>query len=95
MATTTLFEPRQAQRERAREPKLVRDPPEQRGPRARHQPRSVRRDFYGYRASITHHPQGETTKLGIQELAIPRIPAQPDDSAPRTPGARVLPHNPG
>jgi hypothetical protein len=90
MTTTALLEPRQTQRQRAREPDLPRDPTNQRRTRVRHQPRSVRRHLYGYRASITHHPQGETSKPRIKELAIPRIPAQPDDSAPPNPEGASL-----
>ena len=76
MTTTPPFDPRQPARHSAREPELVRDLPEQRGPRVRHQPRSVRRDFYRYRASVTHHPQGETSKLGIQDFSNPKNPCR-------------------
>ena len=86
MTTPPLLDPRQPHRQRAGEPDLVRDPPEQRDPDVRHQPRPVRRDFYRYRASITHHLQGETSELGIQDFSNPRIPAQPDDFAPPNPG---------
>jgi hypothetical protein len=55
MTATPLLDRRQPQRQRLREPDLVRHLRDQRGARVRDQPRSVRRDFYGYRASITHH----------------------------------------
>ena len=91
MTTTPPFDPRQPARHSAREPELVRDLPEQRGPRVRHQPRSVRRDFYRYRASVTHHPQGETSKLGIQDFSNPKNPCRAGRSrAPAHPGGAGL-----
>jgi hypothetical protein len=55
MSTTPLLDSRQSQRQRLREPELVGHLGEQRAGRARDQARSVRRDVYGYRASITRH----------------------------------------
>ena len=88
MTATPLLQPRQPQRQRAREPELVSDLRQQRAARVRHQTRSVRRDIYGYRASIAHHLQGEPPSSGSGPSASPRIPAQPDKSAPPPPGAR-------
>ena len=91
MTTTPLLDPRQPARHSAREPELARDLPEQRGPRVRHQPRSVRGDFYRYGASVTHHPQGETSKLGIQDLSNPKNPCRAGRSrAPAHPGGAGL-----
>jgi hypothetical protein len=45
MTATPLLDPSQPQRQRAGQPELVRDLPQQRGPRMRHQPGSVRRHF--------------------------------------------------
>src|SRR5207249_4961305 len=90
MPTTALLEPRQPHRQRSGEPELVRDLPDQRDPRMRDQTSTVRRDFYGYRASITHHLQGEPPSQGSGPSARPRIPAQPDVSAPPPAGGAVV-----
>jgi hypothetical protein len=56
-----------------------------------HQPRSVRRDFYGYRASITHHPQGEPPELGNRTFDKPNPPSPAGRSrAPAHPGGAVV-----
>ena len=96
MTTTPLLEHRQSARQRTLEPDRVRDLGKQRAAGMRHQPRSVRRDFYRYPPSVTHHPQGETPSSRFRTSTIPRIPAVPDVPAPSvTPRARVLPHGPG
>jgi len=59
VTATALLDRAQPQRQRLRQPQLVGHLRQQCAARVRHQPRSVRRDFYGYRASITHHLQGE------------------------------------
>src|SRR5918992_3903460 len=90
MATTTLLDGGQPQRQRLRQTELVGDLRQQSGPCVRHQTRSVRADFYGYRASVTHHPQGEPPSSGSRTFDKPRIPAQPDVSAPPPTGGAVL-----
>jgi hypothetical protein len=55
MTTPPLLQSRQPQGQPPRQPKLVSNTRDQRATRVRHQTRSVRRDIYGYRASITHH----------------------------------------
>jgi hypothetical protein len=59
MTTTALLAPGQPHRQRPRQTELVGHLGDQRAARMRNQTRSVRRDFYGYRASITHHLQGD------------------------------------
>jgi len=57
----------------------------------RDQTGSVRRDFYGYRASVTHHLQGETSKLGNQDFSNPKNPCCAGRSrAPGHPGGAAL-----
>jgi 8-hydroxy-5-deazaflavin:NADPH oxidoreductase len=92
MATTTTLDTLKTRRQRARQPDHVRDLAEQRAAGVRDQARSVRRDFCSYGASVTHHPQGETSKArdqGLQQsqesLAAPDVPAPSV-----TPGARAL-----
>jgi hypothetical protein len=55
MPATPLLDRCQPQRQRPRESDLVSNLRDQRRARVRDQARSVRRDFYGYGASITHH----------------------------------------
>jgi hypothetical protein len=74
MPATPLFQAGQPQRQRAGQPNLVSHLRQQRGPRVRHQPRSVRRDFYGYRASFTHHLQGEPPSSGSRTFSKPQDP---------------------
>jgi hypothetical protein len=74
MATTPLLARCQPRRQRTCQPDLVRDLPEQRSPRVRHQTCSVRRHFYGYWASVTHHLQGETSKARDRGLQQPKNP---------------------
>jgi len=57
-----------------REPHLVSDLRDQRGPGVRDQARSVRRHFYRYRVSITHHHQGEPPSSGSRPFDKPRDP---------------------
>src|SRR3954469_13506624 len=90
MTTTTPLDLTKPQRQRSREPELVGHPSQQRGARVRHEPRSVRRDFYGYRAPITHHPQGEPPSSGSGPSTSPTIPAQPDVSAPPPAGGAAV-----
>jgi hypothetical protein len=77
--------PRKPNRQRPRQPRLVRHLRQQRAARMRHQPRSVRRDFYGETAAITLHPQGDPPELGNRASTTQRLPAQPDKTAPRNP----------
>ena len=95
MTTTPLLHRSQPQRQRLCEPHLLSDPRDQRGPRVRDQTRSVRRDFYGNWAFITHHPQGEPPSSGSRTFDKPRIPAQPDVSAPPPAGGAVVTARPG
>src|SRR5271168_2933977 len=96
MTATPLLDLGQLPRERSREPHLLSDLRHERRTRMRYQARSVRRDFYGYLASITHHLQGDLQARDQGPSTSPRIPAQPDVSAPPlTPGARSLLHAPG
>jgi hypothetical protein len=96
MTTTPLLDPRKPPRQRAREPHHLSDVRDQRRAGVRHQTPSVRRHFYGYRASIAHHLQGEPPSQGSRTVSKPIFPAQPDVSAPPlTPGARSLLHAPG
>ena len=74
MTATALLDRGQPQRQRLRQPQLVGHPRQQRAARVRHQPRSVRRDFYGYRASITHHLQGEPPSSGSSTFSKPKNP---------------------
>jgi hypothetical protein len=74
MATTPLLDRDKAQRQRPRGPQPVGDARQQRGARVRHEPHSVHRDFYGYRASITHHPQGEPPSSGSRTFSKPKNP---------------------
>jgi hypothetical protein len=96
MTTTPLLDARQAQRERPRKPQLPRDLREQRGARVRDQTRSVRRDIYGYRASITHHPQSEPPELGKKVFDNPNSPSPVGRiRAPDHPGRGQLTKDPG
>jgi hypothetical protein len=90
MPATALLDRGQPQRQRLREPEPVGHPSQQRTARVRHQTRSVRRDFYGYRASITHHLQGEPPSSSLRPSASRRIAAQPDVSAPPHTGGAVV-----
>src|SRR5487761_2097633 len=91
MTTPTLLQASQPQRQRPRQPKLISDLRQQRAARMRDQTRSVRLDFYGYPASITHHPQGEPPKLDSRPSTSRRIAAPPDVSAPPAhPGGAAL-----
>src|SRR5208282_6467876 len=92
MATAALLEAGQPKRQRPREPQLVGHRREQRAPRVRDQTVSVRGDFYGYRASITHHLQGEPPSSNLRPSSSRRIAAQPDVSTfprPRSAGGAV------
>src|SRR3954451_9744503 len=82
MTATPPLDHGKPQRQRLREPELVSHLRQQRAPRTRHQPGSVRRHFYGYQASIAHHPQGEPPSSGSGPSTSPTIPAQSDVSAP-------------
>jgi hypothetical protein len=89
MATTPPLDRGQLQRQRPGEPEPVRDPRQQRGPRVRYQARSVRRDFYRYRTSITHHPQGEPPSSGSRTFSKPKDPCSTGRfRAPARRGAR-------
>ena len=74
MTATPLLDRSQPQRQRLREPDLVSDLRDERGARVRDQARSVRRDFYGYRASITNHLQGEPPSSGSRTVSKPKDP---------------------
>jgi hypothetical protein len=96
MTTTPLLDRSQPQRQRLREPDLVSDLRDERGPCVRDQTRSVRRDFYGYRASIRHHLQGEPPSQGSRTFSKPKDPCSVGRfPRPRPPGARSLLHAPG
>ena len=95
MAATALLQARQPQRQRPRQPELVGDLRQQRAARVRHQTRSVRRDIYGYRASITHHLQGEPPSSGFRTSTTQESLLSRTTPRPRTPGARVLLHDAG
>jgi hypothetical protein len=95
MTTPPLFKAGQPPRQRACEPELVGDARQQRAARVREQPGSVRRDFYGYPASITHHLQGEPPSRGSEPSTSRRIPAQPDVSAPPPTGGAGVTARPG
>jgi hypothetical protein len=82
MPTTPRLQHREPQRQPGRQPDLVSDARQQCGAGVRDQARSVRRDFYRYTAPIAHHPQGEPPSSGSGPSTSPRIPAQPDVSAP-------------
>ena len=73
---------------RSGRPDLVGDLRHQRRAGMRCQAGSVRRDFYGYRASIAHHLRGRPPSSGISASAAPRIPAQSDRTPPS--GADLL-----
>ncbi len=75
MTTTPLLQASQPPRKRHREPHLLSDLRDERGARVRYQTRSVRRDFYGYRASITHHLQGEPPEFGNRSFSKPNSPS--------------------
>ena len=77
MTATPLLDRSQPQRQRLREPHLVSDLGHERAARMRDQTRSVRCDFYGYRASITHHPQGEPPSSGSRTFDKPKDPCSP------------------
>ena len=72
MTTTPLLDPRQPQRQRARQPKLVGHLRQQRAACVRHQTRSVRSHIYGYRAPIAHHLQGEPPQARSSTPAKPK-----------------------
>ncbi len=74
MPATPLLDRGQPRRQRVREPDLVSDLRDERAAGVRHQPRSVRADFYGYRASITHHLQGEPPSSGSRTFDKPKDP---------------------
>jgi hypothetical protein len=74
MTATPTLDRGQPPRERPRESHLLRDLRNQRTARVRDQARSVRRDFYGYRASTTHHPQGEPPSPGSTTVSKPKDP---------------------
>jgi len=74
VTATPLLQASQPHRQRRREPQLVGDLRDERGARVRDQTRSVRRDFYGYRASITHHLQGEPPSSGSKTFDKPKDP---------------------
>src|SRR3954447_399484 len=61
---------------------------EQRRPGVRHQPLSVRPDLYLHIAPTALHPQGDLLNREPRPSDSRRIPTQPDNTAPRTPGAR-------
>src|SRR3954465_15016156 len=63
---------------------------EQRRPGVRHQPLSVRPDLYLHIAPTALHPQGDLLNREPRPSDSRRIPAQPDNTAPRTPGARPV-----
>ncbi len=63
--------------------------------RMRHQTRSVRRDFYGCRASITHHSQGEPPSSGPRTFRQPKDLSSTGCLRALPPGARSLLHAPG
>jgi hypothetical protein len=89
MTTPPLLDPRQAHRQRAGEPELVRDLPQQRGTGMRYQPRSVRRDFYRYGASITHPVKVKPPSSGFATFSKPKNPLPAGRSrALRSPGGR-------
>ena len=74
MSATALLDRGQAQRQRLRQPQLVGCLRQQRAACVRHQPGSVRRDFYGYRAFIAHHLQGEPPSSGSRTFSKPKDP---------------------
>ncbi len=96
MTTLPLLEHCQPHRQPRRQPQLVGHARAQRTTRMRHQARSVRRDIYGYQASITHitftvkPPSSGFRTSATQESLLSRTTPRP-----RTPGARVLLHDPG
>ena len=83
MPGAALLEIGQANRQRLREPALVSDLRQQRAARMRHEPFSVRRDFYRDVAAISLHLQGDPPELGPGPSTSRIVPAQPDVSAPR------------
>ena len=96
MPPTPLLEPRQPQRQCSCEPELVRDLRQQRRARVRHQTSSVRHHFYGYRASITHHLQGEPPSQGSRTFRQPNDPRPAGHfRAPAHRGRGPLLHAPG
>src|SRR5450755_875667 len=74
MTTTPPFDRSQPRRQRRGEPHLVSDLRDERAARVRDQTCSVRRDFYGYWAFITHHLQGEPPSSGSRTFDKPKDP---------------------
>src|SRR3954467_10907220 len=96
MTTTPLLDRAQRPRERARQPGLVRYLRQQRAARMRHQAASVRHDVYGYKASITHHLQGEPPELDSSPVSKPKNRCSAGRfRAPARPGARGVTARPG
>ena len=95
MTATPLLDHGQTGRQPLREPHFVSDLRDLGGPGVRDQPRSVRRHFYGYGASITHHLQGEPPSQGSRNSQPQESLLRRTTPRPRNPGARVLPQDPG
>ena len=91
MTATPLLEPRQTHRERTREPDLVRDLPEQRGPRVLDTspaPSDVTSTVTGRPSRITFKVKPPSS--GFRTSATQESPLSPDDSAPPNPGGAGL-----
>lgn len=90
-----LAQRRQGAIERARQPEPIGRLGDQRGARMRDQPLSVRPDLYLHIAPTALHPQGDLLNREPRPSASRRLPAQPDNTAPRTTGARPVNARPG
>ena len=76
--------------ERARQPEPIGGLGDQPRAGVRHQTLSVRPDLYLHIAPTAPHPQGDLLNRDPRPSASRRIPAQPDNTAPRIPGARPV-----
>src|SRR3954453_16435982 len=94
VTATALLQDSQSPQQPTRESKLVSHLGEQSAARTRDQP-GVRRDFYSYRASITHYLQGEPPGTNLRPSASRRIAAQRTFRVPTHPGARPSTAPPG
>jgi len=87
VARPPLLQASQLTRQRPRQPGLVSDLRQQRAARMRHQPVSVRRDFYGNPAPSVRHLQGDPPESVLRASTTRRIPARADSQAAPTIGA--------
>jgi hypothetical protein len=87
MSSPAHLQARKLARKRPRQPGLLSDLPQQRGPRMRHQTRSVRHDIYREKVPIAYHLQGDPPKLDLQAPITRRIAARANSQAAPTNGA--------